>query len=304
MATKPRKRDQFKSLFYHDEARASDSSLSSAAATPATSENDTLITGESSDSQRAHARYIDAAKLLERAIKDFAGTRKQQFEFPELKGEPDFNDVAFRKKFNTALETFKPSGKNIGTWGKCTHALQSLFTALSPFAKNFLTIAIQGAAVFVNKRFPPLTIDSHFESVWVALWRPHAFDYCVLCRWLSLMAQKADQELLRKEELDNALDYFAQQLEELEVVTVLPEEIEQRDYVLNRALDVRSASMMYLAVLLHHNSTVFGTPGISTAQCNSYCRKSLQDDFHWRRKDYKFGKVFEYIDSEFHSRAQ
>ena len=67
----------------------------------------------------------------------------------------------------------------------------------------------------------------------------------------------------RKEELDNALDYFAQQLEELEVVSVLPDDIEQRDYVLNRALDVRSASMMYLAILLHHNSTAFGTPGIS-----------------------------------------
>jgi hypothetical protein len=152
MAAKPRKRDRFKSLFYHDEARVSDSSLASVAATPATpsSEDDTLISGESSDTHRAHARYIDAAKLLEQAIKDFAGSRKQQFEFPELKGEPDFNDLAFREKFNTALEAFKPSGKNVGTWGKYRHAMQSLFTALSPFAHNFLTIAIQGAAVFIK----------------------------------------------------------------------------------------------------------------------------------------------------------
>jgi hypothetical protein len=152
MATKARKRDRFKSLFYHDEARVSDSSLSSVPATPS-NEEDTLIPGVSSDTQRAHARYIDAAKLLEQAIKDFAGSRKQQFEFPELKGEPDFNDVAFREKFNTALEAFKPAGKNIGTWGKCRHALQSLFTALSPFSKNFLQIAIQGAAVFIKVFF-------------------------------------------------------------------------------------------------------------------------------------------------------
>jgi hypothetical protein len=149
MAAKPRKRDRFKSLFYHDEARVSDSSLSSVPATPS-NEEDTLIPGVSSDTQRAHARYIDAAKLLEQAIEDFAGSRKQQFEFPELKGEPDFNDLVFRKKFNTALEAFKPSGKNVGTWGKCRHALQSLFTAISPFAHNFLTIAIQGAAVFIK----------------------------------------------------------------------------------------------------------------------------------------------------------
>jgi hypothetical protein len=82
----------------------------------------------------------------------------------------------------------------------------------------------------------------------------------------SLTTQEADQEFARKEELENALDYFAQQLEELEVVSVLPEDIEQRDYVLNRALDVRTASMMYLAVLLNHGSTVFGTPGISTTR--------------------------------------
>jgi hypothetical protein len=99
---------------------------------------------------------------------------------------------------------------------------------------------------------------------------------------LSLTDQEADQELSRKEELDHALDYFAQQLEELEVVSVLPEDIEQRDYVLNRALDVRSASMMYLAVLFHHGSTVFGTPGISTVQSNSYGRESLQDILHRR----------------------
>jgi len=80
-----------------------------------------------------------------------------------------------------------------------------------------------------------------------------------------LTEQIGEQELLRKEELDKALDYFVQQLEELEVVSVLPDDIDQRDYVLNRALDVRSASMLYLAVHLRHGSTPLGTLGGSTS---------------------------------------
>jgi len=85
-----------------------------------------------------------------------------------------------------------------------------------------------------------------------------------------LTEQIGEQELSRKEELDNALDYFVQQLEELEVVSVLPDDIDQRDYILNRALDVRSASMLYLAVHLRHRSTPLGTLGSSNFSFNAY----------------------------------
>jgi len=44
-------------------------------------------------------------------------------------------------------------------------------------------------------------------------------------------------------------------------VKVLPDELDQREFVVNRALDVRSASMMYLAVSIRHNATPLGTPG-------------------------------------------
>jgi len=85
-----------------------------------------------------------------------------------------------------------------------------------------------------------------------------------------LTEQIGEQELSRKEELDKALDYFVQQLEELEVVSVLPDDIDQRDYILNRALDVRSASMLYLAVHLRHRSTPLGTLGSSNFSFNAY----------------------------------
>ena len=45
------------------------------------------------------------------------------------------------------------------------------------------------------------------------------------------------------------------------MMKVLPDELEQREFVVNRALDVRSASMMYLAVSVRHDTTPLGTPG-------------------------------------------
>lgn len=75
------------------------------------------------------------------------------------------------------------------------------------------------------------------------------------------MIQIADKEIRRKKELETALEYLCQQFEHLQMVKVLPDELEQRDFVVNRAMDVRSASMTYLASIIHHNSTPFGTPG-------------------------------------------
>lgn len=45
------------------------------------------------------------------------------------------------------------------------------------------------------------------------------------------------------------------------MVNVLPYDLEQREFVVNRALDVRSASMIYLAVSIRHQGTPLGTPG-------------------------------------------
>jgi hypothetical protein len=38
--------------------------------------------------------------------------------------------------------------------------------------------------------------------------------------------------------------------------------LEQREFVINRALDVRSATMLFLALNIRHDSTFLGIPGI------------------------------------------
>ena len=77
----------------------------------------------------------------------------------------------------------------------------------------------------------------------------------------SLIIQIADKEIGRKEELERTLEHLSHQFAHLEMMKVLPGELEQREFVVNRALDVRSAAMMYLAVSIRHDTTPLGTPG-------------------------------------------
>jgi hypothetical protein len=76
-----------------------------------------------------------------------------------------------------------------------------------------------------------------------------------------LTIQIADKDIGRKEELERTLEYLSQKFEHLEMVNDLPKYLEQREFVANRALEVRSASMTYLALTVRHDGTALGTPG-------------------------------------------
>jgi hypothetical protein len=102
------------------------------------------------DMQRTRARYLAAAKLLEEAVKAYEG-RWGSFDFPELKGEPeDFDDSLFREKINIVMDAQKNGVNDQTAWAKCGHALQCAFTAFSPFAKHFLSIAKEVQALFAT----------------------------------------------------------------------------------------------------------------------------------------------------------
>jgi hypothetical protein len=99
------------------------------------------VQDRSGDSQRATTRYLEAARALEKVVK---GCKSEwgSFDFPELKGEPiNPTDLHFKHKIDTVLEARKGALKNQTAWKKCKHTIQCIFSALSPFAKNFLTIA-------------------------------------------------------------------------------------------------------------------------------------------------------------------
>src|SRR5271155_2176125 len=102
------------------------------------------------DRERTRIRYEEAAKLLQKAIK--GGGKWGAFDFPELKREPEeFNDSQFRDKLDEAMKAQDNAIKDKEGWSKCRHIVQCVFTACSPLAKNFLTIAINVQSVTVHK---------------------------------------------------------------------------------------------------------------------------------------------------------
>lgn len=73
--------------------------------------------------------------------------------------------------------------------------------------------------------------------------------------------QIADKELDRKEDMVKTLDYICRHLTHLNVVNDVPEDLPHRDVLVNRALDIRSSSMLYLAIQLKHDKNRFGFTG-------------------------------------------
>jgi hypothetical protein len=139
------------------------------------------------DNERCKKRYFDAVKLMEEAVK---GGRPEwgSFDFPELKGEfENFNDSQFREKIASAMEAREDKVKNRGAWSKCGHAVQCAFTAFSPFAKTFLTIAQQGQSVCPVGLSFLMHLDRSFESVWTSMWRSLCVDHGI--RLASLVLQ-------------------------------------------------------------------------------------------------------------------
>jgi hypothetical protein len=128
------------------------------------------------DRQGTRTRYFDSAKVLEDAVK--ANEDKWgSFDFPELKGEPeDFDDSQFREKINTVIDARKNDVHDQNAWAKCRNAVQCAFTAFSPFAKNFLTIATNVQAVFVVPLFFS-SVDANIKPLWATLWWSPFIDY-------------------------------------------------------------------------------------------------------------------------------
>lgn len=93
------------------------------------------------DRQRAQSRYEEAANGLKEAVKCRKGPWTS-FDFEALTGEPNgFDDSQFKNKINTTLTSWESSIKDRTGWSKLTYTVECVFTAFSPFAKNFLTVA-------------------------------------------------------------------------------------------------------------------------------------------------------------------
>ena len=116
--------------------------------TTATSSQDSqasqAINTDYNDRQLALNRYRKAVDQLKEAIKIRKGPWDAS-DFEELNDEPEgFDDSQFKNKINAILISREMSIKDRKGWSKFTYAVECVFTALSPLAKNFL-MATKGA---------------------------------------------------------------------------------------------------------------------------------------------------------------
>lgn len=74
--------------------------------------------------------------------------------------------------------------------------------------------------------------------------------------------QFADREVQRRAETEKKIDYISRQLGRLEIITQLPDADFRTDELVNRAVDVLSASLNYIAVNVRYESSRLGTFGM------------------------------------------
>ena len=142
-ARKPRKRDRFRSWIKGNKTSVE---ATHAASTQASQKS---LHHANGDRERTNERYLEAVSLLHHAVKgNQEYSNFESLDFLELVGEPEkFNDSQFREKINIAMESREKAVKDSSAWSKCKNTVECMFVALSPFAKNFLSIAQSAQSV-------------------------------------------------------------------------------------------------------------------------------------------------------------
>lgn len=75
--------------------------------------------------------------------------------------------------------------------------------------------------------------------------------------------QIADREISRKAEIDEMLDYIHRQLGQLKVIDEIPDSDVPSIALINRALDVKSCTLNFLAIHIRRENSRLGTVGMA-----------------------------------------
>ena len=106
------------------------------------------------DRKATEERYKAASKRLEDAL-TIRRANWKAFDIPTVSLDLCANDPIpqLREQLNLTLEARRNVVENRDFWAKGKNIVERTFTAISPFAKNFLVIARQGAAVLSVSSF-------------------------------------------------------------------------------------------------------------------------------------------------------
>ena len=90
---------------------------------------------------------MEAAARLKEVIEEHQGPCGT-LEFEELSGELEgLSDFQFLQKINAAIDARRHTVTDESTWNRLKKVAECIFTATSPFAKNFLAIANESQSV-------------------------------------------------------------------------------------------------------------------------------------------------------------
>jgi hypothetical protein len=117
---------------------------------------------QSTDLQKSQTRYVEAYDALRKAI---TNDNSLNTVFNGLAADPEGIDDSFINKLHGALESQNSKVKDRSAWGTCKSMVKYLMHTFKPFAKNFLTIAIQASAVYYLPTLSDI-VDSYFEPIW------------------------------------------------------------------------------------------------------------------------------------------
>lgn len=97
------------------------------------------------DSERTRLGYAKAAQRLQKAL-ELGRTNWKGFTFSDDRDIPE-TVSQMHVELEVALKSWKVSRENPDLWSKAKHIAEQMFTATSPFFKNFLTVARSAQSV-------------------------------------------------------------------------------------------------------------------------------------------------------------
>ena len=101
--------------------------------------------GLGDDMTRTTLRYAKAVKDLKESL-ELGRENWEGFASPDAEGVSE-TITQMRGELETVLNAWKLSQENPDLWSKAKHRAVQVFTATSPFFKNFLTVAMNAQSV-------------------------------------------------------------------------------------------------------------------------------------------------------------
>ena len=97
------------------------------------------------DDKRTTLRYAKAVKDLKESL-ELSREHWKGFAFPDIEGVSE-TITQMHRELETVLNVWTVSQENPDLWSKAKHRAAQIFTATSPFFKNFLTVSMNVQSV-------------------------------------------------------------------------------------------------------------------------------------------------------------